>query len=49
MPEGWNYSLFFHKYKYIITMVDANMINDHVPCLFRYAAVWSSLSSLQGR
>lgn len=30
-------------------MVDANMINDHVPCLFRYAAVWSSLSSLQGR
>lgn len=30
-------------------MVDANMIKDHVPCLFRYAAVWSSLSSLQGR
>lgn len=26
-------------------MVDANMINDHVPCLFRYAAVWISLLS----
>lgn len=30
-------------------MVDANMINDYVPYLFRYAAVLSSLSSLQGR